>query len=364
MAARYLEITRSGSPTSDHAAVVQPQNAVADRLHVADGVRDKQNRDAALPQFVHLAHAALAEINVAYRQSLIHQQNFGIHVDGHRKGQAHHHAARVGLDRLIDEVADFGESRDIFVALVDLARGEPQNRAVQVDVVPAAEFGVKSSAQFQQRRDAPVDIDRAGGGVQNPRDHLQERALAGAILPDDAERLAALHLKTDIVKRPEILVALQTVQRQQFLEAVARRVVDRVTFRNTLKFNGVHGWEIERLVYRGAGDEGRITEEQKRRGRPPTPRTHSLRIGWTGGKITAAPVPTNSTRRVRIRSGSDEEAGSRPFDELVLSTSSLSYRFLPFGGSRPAADIQVCQSQYAPPVDRSQGAIHCRNRAG
>jgi hypothetical protein len=43
------------------------------------------------------------------------------------------------------------------------------------------------------------------------------------------------------VQRPEILVALQTIQGQQLLEAVTWRVVDRVAFRNTLEFNGVHG---------------------------------------------------------------------------------------------------------------------------
>ena len=84
--------------------------------------------------------------------------------------------------------------------------------------------------------------------MQDSGDHLQQRALAGSVLADNAERLAALHLEADVVERPEILVALQTIQRQQLLEAVARRVVDRVAFRNTLEFNGVHGWEIERLV--------------------------------------------------------------------------------------------------------------------
>ena len=232
----------------DHAAVIQPQDAVADRLDVADGVRDEQDGDAALAEFVDLAHAALAEVNVADRQGFVHQQDFGIHVDGHREGQAHHHAARVGLDGLIDEVADLGEGGDVLVALVDLARGEPEDGAVQIDVVAAAEFGVESGAEFEQRGDAAVNTDRAGSGMQDPGHHLQERALAGAVLPDDAEGLAALDLEADVVERPEILVALQTIQGQQLLEAVARRVVDRVAFRNTLEFNGVHGWEIERLV--------------------------------------------------------------------------------------------------------------------
>jgi hypothetical protein len=68
----------------------------------------------------------------------------------------------------------------------------------------------------------------------------------------------------------------------------------------------------------------------KRKGRPPTPGTASLRIGWTSGSMAAAPnsQPVGA-QRVRIRSGSDEEAGSRPSDELVLSTSSFI-----FGSSR------------------------------
>ena len=93
--------------------MVQPQRAVADGLDVADGVGDEQDGDAARAQLVHLAHAALAEIDVAHGQRFIHQQNFGIHIDGHGEGQPHHHAARIRLDRLVDEVADFGEGFDV-----------------------------------------------------------------------------------------------------------------------------------------------------------------------------------------------------------------------------------------------------------
>ena len=90
----------------------------------ADGVRDEQDGDAARAQFVHLAHAALAEVDVADRQRFIHQQDLGVHVDGHGEGQPHHHAAGIGLHRLVDELADLGERFDVRVALVDLPRGE------------------------------------------------------------------------------------------------------------------------------------------------------------------------------------------------------------------------------------------------
>ena len=147
MAARYLEMTRSGSPTSTMRPWSSHRDAVADRLHVADRVRDEQDGDAARAQLVDLAHAALPEVDVADRQRFVHQQDLRIDIDRDREGQPHHHAARIGLHRLIDEVADLGEGRDILVALVDLPRGQPENRAVQVDVVAAGEFRVEAGAR-------------------------------------------------------------------------------------------------------------------------------------------------------------------------------------------------------------------------
>ncbi len=164
------------------------------------------------------------------------------------------------------KLADFGEGGDVFVALVDLARGEAQNGAVEVDVVAAAEFGVESGPSSSRAETRPWTSTRARGGVQDARHHLQQRTFAGAVLADNAEGFAALDLEADVVERPEILVALQTVQRQQFLEAVARRVIDRVAFRNTLEFNGVHGWEIERLVYRGRGMRAEDRRRKKEKG--------------------------------------------------------------------------------------------------
>ena len=108
--------------------------------------------------------------------------------------------------------------------------------------------GLKPAPEFQQRRDAAVDRHRSRSGREDSGDHLQQGALAGAVFADDAEGFAALHLEADVVQRPEILVALQAVERQQFLEPVARRVVDRVAFGNTLEFNGVHNVEVKKPV--------------------------------------------------------------------------------------------------------------------
>ncbi len=46
---------------------------------------------------------------------------------------------------------------------------KPQRRRAGVDVVAAGEFGVKAGAEFQRRGDAPLDRDRAAGGLDDAR---------------------------------------------------------------------------------------------------------------------------------------------------------------------------------------------------
>ena len=61
--------------------------------------------------------------------------------------------------------------------------------------------GLKPVPKFEQRCHAAVDGDVAVGRMQYARDNLQQRAFAGAVLADDAERLAALNLEADVIER-------------------------------------------------------------------------------------------------------------------------------------------------------------------
>src|ERR1019366_6568076 len=65
----------------DEAAFVEPHDAVADGLDVGHGVGDEQDGDVALAQLVDLAHAALAEIDVADGEGFVNEQDFRIDAD-------------------------------------------------------------------------------------------------------------------------------------------------------------------------------------------------------------------------------------------------------------------------------------------
>jgi hypothetical protein len=128
MAARYLATTTSVSPIS----TILPRSSHIVRSPIAFTspiVRDEQDGHAARAELVHLAHAALAEVDVADGERFVNEQDFGVYVDGNGEGQAHDHAARVRLDGLVDEVADLGEVLDLLVAAVDLLRvRNPESR--------------------------------------------------------------------------------------------------------------------------------------------------------------------------------------------------------------------------------------------
>jgi len=65
-------------------AAVQPQSPVADRLHIASRVRDKEHGNSPGSQFVDLSEASLAEVDVP-TQALIDDKDLRINMDGDSK---------------------------------------------------------------------------------------------------------------------------------------------------------------------------------------------------------------------------------------------------------------------------------------
>ena len=80
----------------------------------------------------------------------------------------------------------------------------PEDRAVEVEVVPPGELGVEAGAGRDQAGDPAPGQDRAGVGAHDAVDQLEQRALAGAVEPHQADRLALLDGERDVVDRPEV----------------------------------------------------------------------------------------------------------------------------------------------------------------
>ncbi len=67
---------------------------------------------------------------------------------------------------------------------------QAEEGARQPDVVEAAQVLVETGSERQQAGDMAGDLDHAGRGHDDACQDLEERALAGAVGPDDGQRLS------------------------------------------------------------------------------------------------------------------------------------------------------------------------------
>ena len=58
---------------------------------------------------------------------------------------------------VVEEPLDLGEGDDLVHPPVDLVPAHPQDRAVQVDVLPTGQLGVEARAHLEQRPHPAVD---------------------------------------------------------------------------------------------------------------------------------------------------------------------------------------------------------------
>ena len=64
---------------------------------------------------------------------------------------------------------------------------------------------MKASAHLQQRANPTAHFAITFGWVGYTGKHFEERALAGAVAPDDAKSLPAFDLKADIPQSPDLI---------------------------------------------------------------------------------------------------------------------------------------------------------------
>src|SRR5215510_8540673 len=105
-----------------------------------------------------------------------------------------------------------------------------EQRPVEKNVFAPAQLGMKSGAEFQQRSYPAFHPDAPPGRLHNPRDELEQSALARAVVADDAHDLALAHFEAHVAQRLELLALGSPLQQADsiLLEAanlLARREV-------------------------------------------------------------------------------------------------------------------------------------------
>ena len=106
----------------------------------------KDHRSPAIDQFTQATETFLGKKHIPYCQRLINDDDGRIDMRLHRESEAHEHAAGVGFDGLVNELANVGERDDLVVAGFDFFLTEPKNAPVQEDVISSGKIRVEAAA--------------------------------------------------------------------------------------------------------------------------------------------------------------------------------------------------------------------------
>jgi len=125
-------------------------------------------------------------------------------VRGHGKGQPHVHPAGVALYRGIQELLDLGKGHDLVELALHLGACHPQDRAVEVNVLPPGQLGVEAGAHLQQAGHPALDRHPPGARLGDAAQDLEQRTLARAVAPDNAHGFPAPDLEAHVLDRPDL----------------------------------------------------------------------------------------------------------------------------------------------------------------
>ena len=195
----------TGVAVEDPGSVAEQHSAIAEPLDGLGVMRDEHDRAATPLELVDLPEALALEFLITDREDLVQEEHVRLNVRGDRKAEPHVHTGGVGAHRQVDEPLQLGECDDLVHQLTDACPGEPMDRAVQVDVLAPREVLVEPGTELEERADSPPDFDPARGRLEDSRDQLQQRRLAGAVAADEPECLAGLDLERDIAKGPDLV---------------------------------------------------------------------------------------------------------------------------------------------------------------
>src|SRR5262249_44747495 len=187
----------------DQAAVGEPQRTLrqgSDSVHV---VADEEDGAAVAGHAADLAEALALEGGVADGQHLVENQDFRFDVCRDREREADVHAARVALDRDVDEPLDLGKRDDLVESTSDVGAVHAEDRAVEIHVFATTELRMESRSDLEHAPDAAMDFRSASRGLDDARETLEEVRLAGPVPSDETHDFAAASVEADVTERPE-----------------------------------------------------------------------------------------------------------------------------------------------------------------
>ena len=195
--------------------MIHHDEPVAELLRLVHVVRRQHERDAALLQPEQAIPDHVPGLRVEARRRLVEEQQLGIVDERARDRQTPLHPARERLHLVAGALGELDEVEQLVDLRLQLAAREPEVAAVDEHVLAHRQLRVE---RVVLRNDAEPgsdagavrvwveteDAQRPAADRRDAADHPHRRALAGAVRPEEAERLAAPDVEVDSVDRDEV----------------------------------------------------------------------------------------------------------------------------------------------------------------
>ena len=151
---------------------------------------DEEHSTAFARNALHFSEALALKGCIPNCEDFIDQQDLRLQVGCHSESQTNVHAAAVAFHWSIQEFLDLGESDDFVELPADLCTRHSENGAIEKDVFPAGEFGVKAGPDFQQTRHPATNADATFRWLGNSAKDFQQSGFSRAVAANDAHNVA------------------------------------------------------------------------------------------------------------------------------------------------------------------------------
>src|SRR5271166_4175893 len=95
----------------------------------------------------------------------------------YRERQAYVHAARIALDRRVEEIANLREFHHAVEFPIDLFAAHADDGAVEIDVLASGQFRMKTGTDLKETAHPAAQVDSAFGRRRDATEHFEKRRL-------------------------------------------------------------------------------------------------------------------------------------------------------------------------------------------
>src|SRR5438874_1394217 len=155
----------------------------------------------------HLAHplaGLILEGHVADAEHPVHRQAFRLDGGADGESQPHHHARGIIANGHLQELPELAEFRDLLHLGTDAARRLALEITAKRDVFPAVGVPLEAEGDIEERTDPALDGARAARRRVDAGQHLEQRALAGAVMTENADAIAVAGAQANVAQSPHL----------------------------------------------------------------------------------------------------------------------------------------------------------------